>query len=269
MGDQFQLQRALMCILDNAVQYTDAPGMVRFAVNCAPAGEKAQLTFTVEDTGVGIDEEFLPRVFDLFSQADSSYTTPFGGTGLGLSICKNIIDAMGGTVAVASKKGVGSTFTVTLTLPSAEAPAPPGASEISLAGRRVLIVEDLPDNAEIVADLLDLEDATTEHAENGRVAVEMVKNSGEGYYDAILMDLRMPEMDGLTATRYIRELDRGDVKTLPIIALTANATEADVRNSLDAGMNAHLAKPTDAGLLYQTIKQCIGNTNAGRAERHD
>ena len=140
-----------------------------------------------------------------------------------------------------------------LTLPEEEI-------QITLEGKRVLIVEDLPENAEIVADLLELEGVETERAENGQVAVEMMEKSEEGYYDAILMDLRMPVMDGLEATRRIRALSREDARTVPIIALTANSFETDVKESLSAGMNAHLGKPADAETLYDTLKEFIRPT---------
>jgi CheY-like chemotaxis protein len=139
--------------------------------------------------------------------------------------------------------------------PQAEEPAE--QEEIQLAGRRVLVVEDIPENAEIVMDLLELEDVETEHAENGEIALNLFRESEERYYDAVLMDLRMPVMDGLEATRKIRALPREDAKRVPILALTANTFDSDIRAALDAGMNAHLAKPADADLLYATLKKCI------------
>ena len=138
-----------------------------------------------------------------------------------------------------------------------------------LEGKRILIVEDLPENAEIVQDLLELEGAETEHAENGQIAVDMVEKSAPDYYDVILMDLRMPVMDGLEATRRIRALDRPDVKEVPIIALTANAYESDIKSSLEAGMNEHLAKPADADMLYGTLRRHITQRHKAAAERKD
>ena len=263
MGDQAQLQRALLCLLDNAAKYTDAPGSVAFSVERAGGN----LTFTVRDTGIGMDEAYLARCFELFSQEDDSFTSRHGGSGLGLPITKSIIDCMGGTVTATSKPGVGSVFTVTVPLEVAEAPAPleePTDALPPLEGKRILIAEDIDENAEIVADLLELEGAESERAENGRIALEMIEGRPEGYYDAVLMDLRMPEMDGLTATKRIRQLDRGDAKRLPIIALTANAAEIDVQHSLEAGMNAHLSKPADAELLYNTLRQAIGASRVSK-----
>ena len=260
-GDETQLKQVLMSILDNAVKYTDAPGTVTFsAERVSGPGEPRQLRFTVRDTGVGIDREFLPRVFDTFTQEDASFSNRFGGSGLSLALARSVTELMGGSITVESEKGRGSAFFLTVPLPelpeeAARAPEPSEAG--SLEGRRVLIVEDLPENAEIVQDLLELEGVETDHAENGQAALDLLASTPEGHYDAILMDLRMPVMDGLEATRRIRAMGRSDTGTVPIIALTANAFESDVRNSLEAGMNAHLAKPADADLLYDTLRQLI------------
>ncbi len=260
LGDATRLRQVLLSILENAVKYTDAPGTVTLSVGAD--GEEnglRTLRFAVSDTGIGIDRDFLPKIFDVFAQEDGSSTTRFGGTGVSLAVTKNIVELMGGTITVESEKNVGSTFTVTLHLcpaPADETPAeaPEGGS---LEGRHILVVEDLDENAEIVQDLLELEGAESERAENGQAALEMFEQAAPGTYDAILMDLRMPVMDGLEATRRIRALPRADAKTIPIIALTANAFESDVRASMDAGMNAHLAKPTDTDCLYSTLKRLI------------
>lgn len=266
-GDQTQLERVLLSVLDNAVKYTESPGSVCFAISQADAGDRVALQFAVTDTGVGMDQAFLPKIFGLFSQEDESFTNRYGGSGLSLRIAKNIIDEMGGTISVISKKGVGSTFTVTVPLEPVEAPEQADDSEATLPaleGRRILIVEDLPENAEIVADLLELEGAESEHAENGQIALQMIGDNPEGYYDAVLMDLRMPEMDGLTSTRNIRRMDRSEAKTMPIIALTANTAEIDIQHCLESGMDAHLSKPVDADLLYRTIRQSLRSTHSSQ-----
>lgn len=284
-GDAAELKRVLLCILDNAVKYTDAPGTVRFLVKCTKAQDTCtDVRFIISDTGVGIDEAFLPQIFDSLTQEDASFTNRFGGSGMGLAVAHSVVERMGGSIEAVSEKGMGSTFTVILPLsptpgaacancagckpdqgaccancggcsaasiPAAE-PAP-----ISLEGRRVLIVEDIEENAEILMDLLELEDAQSEHAVNGQVAVQMVERSAPFYYDAILMDMRMPMMDGMEAARRIRAMERPDAGKLPIIAVTANAFESDVKNALDAGMNEHLAKPVDADKLYATLKKWI------------
>ena len=260
MGDETMLKRVLISILDNAVKYTDSPGEVDLRVEAD--GEKDAVPlfrFEVTDTGVGIDSEFLPRLFNAFSQEDASSTNRYGGSGLSLAMAKEMVELMGGAVEVTSEKGVGSTFTVTLPLKTVDPSAKETAADpdTDLAGRRVLIVEDLPDNAEIVADLLELEDMETERAENGKIALDMFSASPPGYYDAILMDLRMPVMDGLTAAREIRKLPRPDAGTVPIIALTANTLQSDLQSTAEAGMNAHLAKPTDADTLYAVLRRYI------------
>ena len=268
-GDSLLLKQVLLNLLENAVKFTDAPGSVGFSVDRLPSDdEPPRLCFSVTDTGIGISPDFQPKVFDLFSQEDSSYTTRFGGSGMGLAIAKNDTELMGGSIAVESRQNSGSTFTVTLPLPrvAAEESAKAAPAEIDLEGRRILITEDIPENAEIAADLLELEGAETEHAENGQAAFEMFRNAEPGYYDAILMDLRMPMMDGYEATRRIRALDREDAGSIPIIALTANASEEDVQRSLDSGMNAHLVKPIDADLLYATLTRWIRVSGNGKGK---
>jgi CheY-like chemotaxis protein len=209
-----------------------------------------------------MEKDFLDRAFDPFTQEDGSFTDRFGGSGLGLAVTRQHVERMGGEITAESAKGVGSTFTVTLCLTptrseESEEAEEPGDMLESLKGCRILIVEDLPANAEILEDLLELEGAETEHAENGKVGLDMMAASESGYYDAILMDLRMPVMDGLEACRRIRELEHPDAGTIPIIAVTANAAEQDVRECQYVGMNAHLAKPADADLLYDTLKRMI------------
>jgi CheY-like chemotaxis protein len=224
----------------------------------AEEGSKKTLTFTVSDTGIGIDPEFMPSMFEAFTQEDDSFTRAYGGSGLGLAVAKKSVELMGGTISAESEKGKGSVFTIVLPL---EYVSDEGGQieleDIDLAGRRVLVVEDIPENAEIIMDLLDLEDVESEHAENGQIALDMFSQASEGYYDAILMDLRMPIMDGLESSRRIRALDRPDAKTIPIIAVTANAFDSDVKATMEAGMNAHLAKPADSDLLYETLRQQI------------
>ena len=287
-GDAAELQRALLCILDNAVKFTDAPGIVRFCVMYEKEQDAyTRIRFVVSDTGIGIDETFLPKIFQPLTQEDQSFTNRFGGSGMGLTVADSLVKRMGGTIGVESRKGEGSTFTVVLPLLSVGGDAcascegcqpdqsdmcancegcrhvmstKPEAAPVSLTGRRILIVEDVAENAEIVADLLELEGAESEHAENGQIAVDMVSRSAEHYYDAILMDLRMPVMDGLEAARRIRSLEREDARTTPIIALTANAYESDIQASLTAGMNAHMAKPAEAEKLYEVLKHWIGAT---------
>ncbi|MBR3160585.1 MAG: response regulator [Atopobiaceae bacterium] len=276
-GDQVLLKQVLLSILNNAVKFTDTPGDVHFSVCVASHDDATQtVCFTVTDTGIGMEEDFLPHVFDAFTREDDSTTNRFGGGGLGLAVSKRGVELMNGRIEVRSVKGEGSTFTVTVPLiiieppedvhptlsenPAATSEADAPESDVEgegLDGKRVLIVEDVEENAEIVADLLDLEGALSEHAENGQIAIQMLSQSDEWYYDALLMDLRMPVMDGLEAARRIRHLERPDAQHMPIIALTANAFQEDVQQSLEAGMDAHLAKPVDADLLFSTLERLI------------
>ena len=408
-GDDLKLKQVLINILGNSVKFTDAPGDVTLAVEQISEFEGiCALKFTMSDTGIGMDEDYIPTIFDAFSQEDATTTNRYGGSGLGMAITKNFVEMMNGTIDVQSKKGVGSTFTVTVTLKASSKTAqlehatalPPnmrafvvdddeivcehaqvvlrtlgiesdtssdpseairiiqdaytqghaydllltdykmpnmngldlvkavrsfdddttiailltsynwdiiedeakadgvdgilakplfsdslhrtithilmskGGLDLSeleaqeqadieeaesiLAGCRVLMAEDVEQNAEILEDLLDLEDIIAEHAVNGQIAVDMFSEKPQGYYDAILMDVRMPVMDGLVAAKTIRELDHPDAKVIPIIAMTANVFDEDVERSLQAGMNAHLSKPVEPERLYETMAKLIG-----------
>ena len=397
IGDDMKLKQVLINILSNAIKFTEAPGSVNVTVEeIARYREKATLRFVIADTGIGMDKEFLPRIFDTFTQENSTRTSKYGSTGLGMAITKNIVEMMNGTIGVDSVKGKGTTFTVTVTLrnsrissahsemikPSemrvlvidddpiacehakivleevgiaaetclsggeamkqielrhakhedyhlvlvdwkmpeqdgvevtrsirlqynqettiiiltaynwddiAEEAMQAGVdgfmakplfaasvldeyervvkrkeslrdqakAEAGLEGRRILLAEDIPINAEIIKKILGMKKVLVEHAENGLAALEMFDSSDEGYYDAVLMDVRMPEMDGLEATAAIRALERLDAKRIPIIALTANAFDDDVEKSLAAGMSAHLSKPVEPDHLFETLSSLI------------
>ncbi|MBQ7488483.1 MAG: response regulator, partial [Clostridia bacterium] len=394
VGDDMKLRQVLLNILGNAVKFTPEGGRVSLIIeNIAQMEDMAALRFTISDTGIGMSKEFLPRLFDAFSQEDSSNTNRYGSTGLGMSITRSIIELMNGTIVVESEKGKGTTFTITIPLGQAEhrqdtgdeteihpqemnvlvidddriacehaeiilsqagircetvlsgadaiemvkmrharredynlilvdwkmpemdgvettrqirsivgsetpiiiltsyswedietearaagvdtfAAKPLFAGTVmnefraafrkkntklvqdtaDLKGRRVLLAEDMPVNAEIVIMVLGMREIEVEHAENGRIAVEMYNQHEAGHYDAILMDMRMPEMDGLEAARLIRASDRPDAKTIPIIALTANAFDEDVQRSMQAGLDAHLSKPVEPELLFRTLE---------------
>ena len=402
-GDDMKLKQVLINILGNSVKFTDAPGDVTLTVEqTAREGDVCTMRFVMRDTGIGMDKAFIPKLFEAFSQEDATSTNRYGGSGLGMAITKNFVEMMNGDIHVESEKGVGSVFTVTVTLGASDRQAQaaqgidlpenlralvvdddeiacehgrivlqsigieadtaasgreglaalrgahdrgrgydllltdykmPGmngleltrelrsfdegktavivltgynwdiidedarrdgvdgiiakplyadsllqqihnvllhrsgiepaeaeeepAQESSLAGRRILIVEDVEQNAEILQDLLEIEDVLTEHAENGAVALEMFGKHPAGYYDAILMDMRMPVMDGITATRAIRALERPDAATIPIIAMTANVFDDDVESTRKAGMNAHLGKPVEPERLYDTLARIM------------
>ena len=398
IGDDMKLKEILINILSNAVKFTDAPGSITLTVErIAVFGDQSTMKFCVRDTGIGMDREFLPKIFDAFSQEDGSRKSKYGSTGLGMAITKNIVEMMNGTISVESEKGVGTEFTIVVSLRNSEHQGPvredsidPNAMKVlvvdddavtaehtrtvldevgiradvchdgrtalsmlglqhakqepynlvlmdwkmpemdgleasrlirdrysnettviiltaynwdeivheaaaagvdsflakplfasnvisefervarrnnmslfrekqraELKGRRILLAEDMEINAEIMMDILSIEEAEVDHAENGRRALEMFSASPVGAYSAILMDVRMPEMDGLEAAAAIRALDRPDARTIPIIALTANAFDEDVQSSLQAGMNAHLTKPVESDSLFQTLGELI------------
>ena len=404
IGDDTKLKQVLINILSNAIKFTDAPGSVTLTVERTAAYEKqSTFRFVIKDTGIGMDASFLPKIFDAFTQEDSSRNNKYGSTGLGMAITKNIVELMNGTISVESQKGVGTEFTVVVTLTNSERQGAsagfvnPGdlrilivddeeidaeharvvldeigvkadsccsgqealqmlevqhtkhtpyhlvlldwkmpemdglavtreirkrydkettviiltaynwdeimdealrtgvdsflskplfasnvidefervarKNNLSLAqekkradlkGRRILLAEDIVINAEIVKEIVRMREAEIDHAENGRVALELFEKSEVGGYAAILMDVRMPEMDGLEATAAIRALDRPDAKTVPIIAMTANAFDEDVQRSLQAGMNAHLSKPIEPERLFETLEELIWDADEKR-----
>ena len=267
-----KLRQVLINLLGNAVKFT-AEGSVQLdAERIARFDGKSTLRFRITDTGIGISEEFLPGIFEPFSQENSETTSRYGSSGLGLAITKRIVDMMNGHIGVSSTKGKGSVFTVTVTLDDVrrqpemaqvhtEAKAAgertEGEHAAHLAGRRILLAEDAAVNAEIMEMILQTKGILAETAGSGRIAVEKFAARRPGYYDAVLMDVRMPEMDGLAAAAAIRAMDREDAKTIPIIALTANAFDEDVRRSLQAGMNAHLSKPVQPEVLFETLERLI------------
>lgn len=271
VGDGMRLRQVLINLLGNAVKFTPEGGTVRFVIEEGPHSDgRAELRFIVSDTGIGMSEEFLPHLFDAFSQEDSSTTNIYGSSGLGMAITKRMVELMDGSILVDSVKGEGTTFTVSLTLGESDRKdgqndgkqedSPAGSADdgkTGLSGRRILLAEDVVINAEIIKMVLSQAEINVDHAENGRIAVEKFRDHDEWYYDAILMDMRMPEMDGLEATKAIRAMDRADASKMPIIALTANAFEDDVQRSLQAGLNAHLSKPVEPEVLFRTLEDLI------------
>ena len=274
VGDNIKLKQVLINILGNSVKFTPKGGSVIFSVEpISHYDNKTALRFIMKDTGIGMSKEFLPKLFEAFSQEDITTKTKYGSTGLGMSITKSIVDMMNGEIKVDSEKNVGTTFTLTLTLTnsdqkpveieegsqidSSKSADSVNNKKAELKGRRILLAEDMAVNAEIIKMVLSMRELKVEHAVNGKIAVDMFANSEEGYYDAVLMDMRMPEMDGLEAAKHIRAMDRDDAKVIPIIALTANAFEEDVQRSLQAGLNAHLSKPVEPETLFVTLESFI------------
>ena len=265
IGDDMKLRQVMINVLGNAVKFTPAGGKVTFTVEeIARAQGKSTLQFTIADTGIGISEEYLPKIFDAFSQEDSTAANKYGSTGLGLPITKSLVELMGGTIDVESEKGVGTTFTLTVMLANSDRhdettadDGPAAGVHTHLEGRRVLLAEDVEVNAEIMVVLLDMHGMEADVAENGQVAVDKFASHEPGYYSAILMDMRMPVLNGLQATEAIRGMGREDSADIPIIALTANAFDEDVQRSMQAGLDAHLSKPVEADALFATLEALI------------
>ena len=263
--DTTYVRQVVVNLLSNAIKFTPPGGQVELLLeNLSGDGRFVQNRMTVRDTGIGISPEFMPKIFVPFEQEDAQNDLAREGTGLGLSIVKEIVEQMHGRIWAESEKDQGSTFCVEWTLETAEEgefcrnnrPVQPADLQL-LRGSRVLLAEDHPLNAQIAERLLKKKEILVEHAENGRLAAEKFAASTPGYYDAVLMDIRMPVMDGLESAKAIRRLTRPDAKTVPIIAMTANAFDDDVHASLAAGMNAHLAKPIEPQKLYETLASLI------------
>ena len=263
LTDPLRIQEVLVNILGNAVKFTDAGGTISFIMKINPGEDEKHIIvkYIITDTGRGMSSEFLPHVFDEFSQERSGARTQYKGTGLGMAITKHYIDAMGGKIQVESKLGEGTTFVVELPMEILSVDEMENSdqtdqknSEMQLQGKRVLIAEDNELNAEILETLLQDKGIQYVRAENGKEALNLFAAHLEGSFDAILMDIMMPEMDGYEATRRIRSMkDRPDGEKIPIIAMTANAFAEDMQASLAAGMNAHLTKPIEIDSLIRTI----------------
>lgn len=268
-GDALRVQLVLNNILSNAIKYTPEGGDIRLtAKEITGSKQVSGYLITIEDNGVGMDEAFLKHIFEPFARAADSRTSQIHGTGLGMAIAYNLVCMMAGEIQVESRLGEGSRFTVQLPLKLQEDAAEPLPGQADCAacsdwpekmldGKRLLMAEDNELNMEIACALLEEKGAKIDMAMNGRQAVEKIAASAEGYYDLVLMDVQMPEMNGLDATRSIRALPRKDVKNMPIIAVTANAFVDDIKMSLAAGMNAHVAKPLDFNELNQVLSKLL------------
>ena len=261
--DQTKLQEIMLNIISNAIKYTPEGHSIYVEVHEAVSENpsKIRYIFSCEDTGIGMSEEYLPHIYEEFSREHSTTENKVPGTGLGLPIIKSMIELMGGSIQVESRQGIGTKFTIDLSFDIALKEEVYGSEDTiessaihTIKGKRILLVEDNELNAEIAKTVLEDVGALITRAENGQQAVELFKEKPTGTFDAILMDLMMPVMDGYTATRKIRELERSDAKTVPIIAMTANAFQEDAEKCIAVGMNAHLAKPLDIEKMKKTIK---------------
>ena len=263
-GDKVHLMQIFSNLVSNAVKYTQKGGKIQFLVEeCeTKSSVYAKYRFLVSDNGMGMSADFKDTIFDAFTRAESSMTNKIQGTGLGMAITKNLVEAMGGTIDVESELGQGSCFEVLIDLRIAEDRFVSSAEQVEkdepagnvLKGMRFLCAEDNELNAEILMELLKIEDAECTICENGKRVLEAFEQSAPGDYDMILMDVQMPVMNGYEATKAIRRSSHELAKTIPIIAMTANAFSEDIQHSLAAGMNAHVSKPVEMKVLEKTIR---------------
>ncbi len=255
-----RFQRIMNNLISNAVKFTPSGGSSARRKEVSESGY-GRYEFQIADTGIGMSEEFMGHMYAAFEREESSTRAGTIGAGLGLSIAKNLIDLMGGSISVQSKKGKGTTFTVDLPLKLADRASVPRSGEDSAPDlraegeRRILLVEDIEINRMLAETILEDSGFLVESVPDGCDAVEAVANHPPGYYDLVLMDIQMPVMNGYEATRAIRAMDREDAKRLPILALSANAREEDRRMSLASGMNSHIAKPFDVAGLIAAINR--------------
>ena len=263
-GDKVHLMQIFSNLLSNAIKYTQEGGIIQFIAEESETNSSTygKYHFIVSDNGMGMSADFKETIFDAFTRAESSVTNKIQGTGLGMAITKNLVESMGGTIEVESEPNHGSSFEVILNLKIVENRVVSSTEQIEmhetdsdiLDGMRILCAEDNELNAEILMELLKLEGAECTICENGKRILEAFEQSVPGEYDMILMDVQMPVMNGYEATKAIRRSSHEQAKTIPIIAMTANAFSEDMQHSLSAGMNAHISKPVDMKLLKKTIR---------------
>ncbi len=254
-----------MNLLCNAGKFTEENGRVSLQLTETPGSdETGRYEIRIKDTGIGMSREFAERLFIPFEREHTSTVSKIHGTGLGLAITKSIVDMMGGSITVQTEKGKGMEFTVTVDFPLAEPEEEFISCEgdaISFEGMRALLVEDNMINMEIAQMLLEQAGFLIETAENGRIALEMAAASEPGYYDVILMDIQMPVMDGYQATQAIRDLPDSRLAGIPIIAMTANAFQEDIKKAKEVGMNGHIAKPLDIPNMKATLQHVLKNAS--------
>ena len=272
-GDQLHLMQIFNNLLSNAVKYTQEGGEIQFLVEECETNSSvyAKYRFLVRDNGIGMSADFKDKIFDAFTRAENSVTNKIQGTGLGMAITRNLVEAMGGTIDVESELGQGSCFEVLIELRIAEDRTVALAAQEDtdeqdgniLQGMRFLCAEDNELNAEILTELLKIEGAECTICENGEEVLKAFEQSAPGDYDMILMDVQMPVMNGYEATKAIRRSSHELAKTIPIIAMTANAFSEDIQHSLAAGMNAHVSKPVEMKVLEKTIRSIKSGGGGG------
>ena len=265
IGSPVHVKRILMNILSNAVKYNKENGYVYISCREIPSEQTAMTTleFVCRDTGIGMTEAFQKRIFEPFAQEHAGSRTKFAGTGLGMPITKKLVEKMGGTISFESKEGTGTTFVIRIPFridtDRKDRTETEEKMETSIQGLHVLLTEDNELNMEIAEFVLQNEGTVVTKAWNGQKAVDIFRKSSPGEFDVILMDIMMPVMNGYEAAKMIRALDRDDAKTVPIIAMTANAFTEDRLKSKESGMNEHIAKPIDAKLLVKVISEFVEN----------
>ncbi len=268
--DKLRLNQVLLNLLSNAVKYTDEGGMVTVSLvehPGAPAGS-ANYEFLIRDTGIGMSKDFVKHIFEPFERERNSTISGIQGTGLGMAITNNIVNMMNGSIKVSSEQGVGTEFSVSFTFRLDPEAAEHHAATTEEKGEkkkgssrshsgRILLAEDIELNQEIAVTILEESGFSTEVAENGKIAVDMVRRSEPGYYQLVLMDIQMPEMNGYEATREIRRLEDKELASIPILAMSANAFEEDKQEAMKCGMNGHISKPIDVKTLLETLDSII------------
>jgi CheY-like chemotaxis protein len=257
-GDELHMRQVLINILGNAVKFTPDGGMIYFrATEVLSTEHQVHFRFEVEDTGIGISEEFQSKIFEEFAQENDQIRTNYQGTGLGMAISKNFVEMMGGKISVRSKLGEGTCFRVDMKyeINKAGQVVDEPREPMSLKGVKVLLVEDNELNMEIAEEILEDEGVIVTKAVDGQEAVDKFVKSSRGTFDIILMDIMMPVMNGLDAAKTIRSSAHAEAGTIPIVAMTANAYKEDVQAALDAGMNAHIAKPINIDVFLSVVEK--------------
>ena len=265
MGDPFRVSQVINNLLSNAFKFTSANDSVKVEVSQLEKGDYSKYKIVVSDTGLGMSEDFLKKVFEPYARETRFSTKKIAGTGLGMAIVKNLVDQMNGHIYVESRLGDGSAFTVTLPfitdeeeeILAQESTKNDNKKAFSLEGKNILLAEDNMINMEVATEILSMNGINIVQAWNGKEAVEIFKKSKEFEFDAILMDMQMPEMGGCDAAKAIRALNRSDAGKVPIIAVTANAFAEDISATAEAGMNAHISKPIDFNILCGTLEELI------------
>lgn len=258
-GSPLHLRQIFLNIYGNCIKYNKPDGSIVTKISCLGVTEgRVSYRWTITDTGIGMSQKFLEHIFEPFAQEHSDARSTYNGVGLGMSIVRSLIEKMDGTLEVTSRENVGSTFIITIPFEIADAPAVAAQTESvesGIQGLHLLLAEDNEINAEIAEALLTEQGAKITLVPNGLQAVQAFRHSSPGYFDAILMDIMMPVMDGTTAAREIRSLNHPDAKTIPILAMTANAFQEDAKKCLDAGMNMHFAKPLDMNAVIEALSR--------------